>query len=103
MDRLEAELGGGAVCGYLQSCCGDVRPHLVRDGKFVYGDESDVIKLGEQLFASVISVMKAPMQLLPTSAFITRQVSVPLKLAPLPKEEHLSSWLAMSGIVVGSR
>jgi hypothetical protein len=99
MDRLEAELGGGAVCGYLQSCCGDVRPHLVRDGKFVYGDESDVTKLGEQLFASVISVMKAPMQLLPTSAFITRQVSVPLKLAPLPKEEHLRSWLAMSGIM----
>ncbi|MEF3313666.1 hypothetical protein PV433_32770 [Paenibacillus sp. GYB004] len=93
MDRLEAELGGDVICGYLQGCTGDVRPHLVQDGKFVYGGAPEVKRMGDQLFDTIQAVLKGPMRRLPLSLVCTRQASVPLKLQPLPSEDMLRGWL----------
>lgn len=60
-ELVERELGGGTVAAYLQGCCGDVRPALVRDGAFYRGSDADVRSLGGRLASVVLSVLDGPM------------------------------------------
>lgn len=85
MEQLERELETGTdspvVAGFLQGCCGDIRPNLSANGKFYRGDQKDVGRLGELLAASVRQVMDKPMQPLkdiPISG-TKREISLPLQ------------------------
>ncbi|MGD6831824.1 neutral/alkaline non-lysosomal ceramidase N-terminal domain-containing protein [Sutcliffiella halmapala] len=48
---------GKAVIGFLQGCCGEVRPALIKDNEFYRGDTSDMEQLGAQLAASVLQAL----------------------------------------------
>ncbi|MGD6856610.1 neutral/alkaline non-lysosomal ceramidase N-terminal domain-containing protein [Bacillus infantis] len=47
-----------AVIGFLQGCCGEVRPALVKDKEFYRGDTSDMERLGAQLAAPVLQALR---------------------------------------------
>lgn len=79
-DSLERRLGEGAVVLYLQGCCGDVRPALVRNGEFFRGDAGDVDRLGETLAGEVTSVLEGTMAALPPIRLAARSARVPLPL-----------------------
>ena len=86
-DSLERRLGEGAVVLYLQGCCGDVRPALVRNGEFFRGDAGDVDRLGETLAGEVTSVLEGPMTALPPIRLAARSARVPLPLQKTSGEE----------------
>jgi len=46
-----------AVIGFLQGCCGDVRPALIKDHTFFRGSLQDMEALGNQLAEDIISGM----------------------------------------------
>ena len=80
MEELDRRLGAGTSC-FLQGCCGDVRPALVRDGQFYRGDDGDVQRFGERLAAAVQAILDGSMQQLPPSAVVgaIRSVELPLE------------------------
>jgi hypothetical protein len=62
MTAIERGLGNDVTAAYLQGCCGDVRPALIRDGEFYRGDANDVLRLGEELAGVVSGVLSGPME-----------------------------------------
>ncbi|WP_449537978.1 neutral/alkaline non-lysosomal ceramidase N-terminal domain-containing protein [Ferdinandcohnia sp. Marseille-Q9671] len=44
-----------AVIGFLQGCCGDIRPALIKDNEFYRGTLLDMEKVGEKLAQDIIS------------------------------------------------
>lgn len=58
-EQLETELGGQATVAYLQGCCGDIRPALVRDGNFYRGGDREVRKFGEALAEETLRVLRS--------------------------------------------
>jgi 6-phosphogluconolactonase/glucosamine-6-phosphate isomerase/deaminase len=81
MEKVEEELGGNAVASFLQGCCGDIRPILVRGESFYRGSAEDVCSFGETLSAEVIRILQQPM--LPLTPCLLqgfqRIVSLPLQ------------------------
>jgi hypothetical protein len=61
MTAVEEFLGPDTAAGFLQGCCGDVRPALIRDGEFFRGDHIDVKRLGSELSTVVIDALSRPM------------------------------------------
>lgn len=59
---LERELGGNAVALFMQGCCGDIRPALVRDGHFYAGTDEDARQLGGMLADAVSVVLAGSME-----------------------------------------
>ena len=99
MELVEGEQGGGVVAAYLQGCCGDVRPTLVRDGRFYRGGDAEVRTLGERLGAEALSVMERPMRRLFPSLLSGRQTTIPLPLQSLPGKAELEASSRRSGVV----
>jgi 6-phosphogluconolactonase/glucosamine-6-phosphate isomerase/deaminase len=99
MELVEGELGGGAVAAYLQGCCGDVRPALVRNGQFYWGGDAEVRKLGERLGTEALSVMQRPMRRLSPSLLSGRQTTIPLPLQELPDRAGLEASSRRSDVV----
>jgi 6-phosphogluconolactonase/glucosamine-6-phosphate isomerase/deaminase len=99
MELVEDELGGGVVAAYLQGCCGDVRPALVRDGRFYRGGDAEVRALGERLGAEALSVMERPMRRLFPYVLNGRQSTIPLPLQGLPNKAELEVSSRRSGVV----
>jgi hypothetical protein len=62
MTTIEQELGHGVTAAYLQGCCGDIRPALIRDEQFYRGDAEDVSRLGAVLSTVVASVLNGAME-----------------------------------------
>jgi hypothetical protein len=59
MTRLESERG--VTAGFLQGCCGDIRPALIREGEFYRGGQADVRELGDVLAGAVLSRLSEPL------------------------------------------
>lgn len=49
----------GTVVGFMQGCCGDVRPALIEGDRFFRGKLEDMEKIGKQLATDVLKVMTA--------------------------------------------
>jgi 6-phosphogluconolactonase/glucosamine-6-phosphate isomerase/deaminase len=99
MELVEGELGGGVVAAYLQGCSGDIRPALVRDGRFYRGDGTEVRTLGERLGVETLSVMERPMRRLFPTLLSGRQTTIPLPLQGLPDQAELEASSRQSGVV----
>lgn len=78
MSTLESSLGQGSVAGYLQGCCGDIRPALICDGEFFRGETADVHQLASVLSNSVLNTLSGPMELCQTVPFRLERLVVPL-------------------------
>lgn len=88
MDRLEEQLGGQGVSLFLQGCCGDVRPAVIRDGRYIRGSDADVRTFAMQLSDEVMRVIGSPMQRVSSIAFAFRRriVELPYRSFPSPQE-----------------
>lgn len=99
MELVEGELDGGAVSAYLQGCCGDVRPALVRDGGFYRGSDAEVRELGGRLAAEVLSIVEGPMREFASGLLGGKEATVSLPLQKLPDGAELKEKSRRSGVV----
>jgi hypothetical protein len=97
MELIERSLGGEAVAGYLQGCCGDIRPNLVRNDDFFRGSDADVRVLGTELAEVVLDVLKRPMRALKAASLISKRLHVPLRYRKLPDLDELNERSAGTG------
>jgi hypothetical protein len=89
MELIENGLGPDAVAAFLQGCCGDVRPALVREGQFYRGSEKEVRQLGCTLAKEVMRVLHQPMESLVSCNLTGKTVSIPLPFQELPTMAEL--------------
>ncbi len=98
MEMLEQRLGAGVTSFYLQGCCGDVRPMLVRDGEFYRGDDTDVVRLGEQLAIAIERVLDHGMRKIVPCSLFSRSLTVELPLQQMPSISQLRESLQEEGV-----
>lgn len=91
MTALEAALGGGAVAAYLQGCCGDINPALIRDGALVRGHEAEIRAFGGALATAVTAVLEGPLDPLPPGPLRSRRLTVDLPLQAPPDAADLAA------------
>jgi 6-phosphogluconolactonase/glucosamine-6-phosphate isomerase/deaminase len=89
MRRVEDELGDGVLAAYLQGCCGDIRPALIREGEFYRGSDAEVRELGDALAGEVLDVMDFPMRLLSDGDLVGLSSRVMLPFQRLPRLDNL--------------
>ncbi|RJE90909.1 hypothetical protein D3P07_02160 [Paenibacillus sp. 1011MAR3C5] len=80
MALVEQHLGADTMAFYLQGCCGDVRPRLVKDGEFYRGGNEEVIRFGTELADQVMSVLHRPMRCIRPGMIGSRTATVELPL-----------------------
>jgi len=56
MDMLEEKTKAG--CLFLQGFCGDVRPKLVKEGRFAAGTSADISRLGKKLYLALLKARR---------------------------------------------
>lgn len=98
MERVEEALGGGAIASFLQGCCGDIRPDMVRDGEFYRGDHDDVRRLGGRLADVVLNVLDRPMEVLRPCPIGSLAEKVMLPFGELPNAGQLLAGSAETGM-----
>jgi hypothetical protein len=79
MSALEVSVGKGCVAAYLQGCCGDIRPALIRSNQFYRGGDADVYRLGRELAAAVDTVLAGPMERCPNGSLAAQNITVDLE------------------------
>lgn len=97
MDLVEADLGEGAVSVFLQGCCGDIRPALVRDGSFYRGTQEDVDRLAGELATAVRAASEGQQTPLADTPLEGRLEVVELPYAPLPETAALEALAKQDG------
>lgn len=99
MERLETEICPGSVALFLQGCCGDVRPGLVKDDEFYRGSDGDVVRLGGILCEDVAKVLdRGGMKVLERCHISSRSNVVALPFAELPDLSRLHQSLQEEGV-----
>jgi hypothetical protein len=76
--EIESELGNDVIVGYLQGCCGDIRPALTRDDQFYRGGAQDVRRMGAKLKEAVASGLKGTMEPCEPCNGSTSEMALPL-------------------------
>lgn len=98
MEIVERAIGEGAAASFLQGCCGDIRPALIRDAQFYRGDTTDIVELGRTLADEVIHVLQSPMEVLPCSSIRSERLTIALPFQRMPGIEDLQNEAARGGI-----
>jgi hypothetical protein len=78
MAEIERQTNDDIVAAYLQGCCGDIRPALIRDDQFYRGEAGDVRRLAAELADTISSVLDGPMGACEPSSCSAFDVVVPL-------------------------
>lgn len=91
MRLIEQELGPGTVAAFLQGCCGDIRPALVREDAFYRGTDDDVRVLGARLAAEVSAVLRRPMEQLQPCRIQAERSTVDLPFQRVPSLAELEA------------
>ncbi|GIP34966.1 neutral/alkaline non-lysosomal ceramidase N-terminal domain-containing protein [Paenibacillus sp. J2TS4] len=99
MEQLEQASGGQTVAVYLQGCCGDVGPNLIRDGNFYFGSDRDVCSFAAKLAEAVLSVTEQPMKPLSPLPLQVRSETLPLPLSKLPSRSELNKLKSREEII----
>ncbi|MFC3798248.1 hypothetical protein [Cohnella sp. GCM10012308] len=99
MERVEAALDGGAIASFLQGCCGDIRPKLIRDGEFYRGGIDDVRLAGDRLADVVLGILNRPMEALPDSPLVSGSADTTLPFARLPDTGELVAGSDRPGMI----
>ncbi|HEY6739669.1 MAG TPA: hypothetical protein VI076_12560 [Actinopolymorphaceae bacterium] len=81
-EHVADEVGADVTIGFLQGCCGDVNPALIRDEEFYRGGDEEIDRLGGRLADAVLEVLGAPMAPLSVPVVMARtgEVSLPLQV-----------------------
>jgi hypothetical protein len=101
MTAIEGRFGNDVIAGYLQGCCGDIRPALIREDEFYRGDIADVQRLGAELSQVVSHVLAGPMQPCATGACSSAPLTVPLFFEEISAAGAASVPLEMMKIMLG--
>ncbi|MFC5648187.1 neutral/alkaline non-lysosomal ceramidase N-terminal domain-containing protein [Paenibacillus solisilvae] len=96
MEYVEKSLGGSAISGYMQGCCGDINP--VYNGEFCFGEAEEVNRLGRLLAEEVIGVLSRPMEGLVPCEISVQSKMIPLPLQPLPDLSCLEAKKALTDV-----
>jgi hypothetical protein len=99
MEHVEKAIGGGAIASYVQGCCGDIRPALIKDDAFFRGDDSDVLRLGKQLSDVVLHVLGMPMEELSPGLISSSSAEVMLPFEHVPSDEQLQAGSLEQGLI----
>jgi hypothetical protein len=91
MDLIEERLEADAVSMFLQGCCGDIRPGIIREGHYVHGSESDVLRLAGLLAEEVTAVLERPLSSVKPSHLISRSQQVELPFRTVPSMDELEA------------
>jgi hypothetical protein len=97
MQRLE-DIEGLEVAMYLQGCCGDIRPSLIRDDSFYRGGDAEVCTLGADLSQQVLSVLRSTLQPCRPGFYTANRTHVSLDFHRLPTDAELHSYQCRPGI-----
>ncbi len=97
MEQLEET--AGVVALFLQGCSGDVRPGLIRDGKYYYGSDEDVCRLAGELADETRAVLARPMRELATTGIHVRRLEVELPFGEVPTVAELEAWCDDPGLL----
>ncbi|GAA3402047.1 hypothetical protein ACFFNY_35315 [Paenibacillus hodogayensis] len=89
VEQVEAALGHDATVFYLQGCCGDIRPAVVRDGRYYAGSNLEVSRYGCELAATVLGVLVSRMEPLRFVPFECRSAQVRLPFLSQPSADEL--------------
>jgi Neutral/alkaline non-lysosomal ceramidase. len=98
MEAVESAFPHPVVASFLQGCCGDVRPALVREGQFVSGTREDVDTLGRTLADEVLRVLNGPMDVLSPSLGEMKRVEIELPVGQVPDEQELKAAASKEGV-----
>ena len=76
----------GCVAMFLNGCSGDVRPAIVKNGKFTGGTFEDIERMGKALANAAANAIELPQKIAkPTLAGALAQVSLPFTKRLIPK------------------
>ena len=89
-ESLERELGEGAVCAFLQGCCGDINIYKALAGPELTNDRDIIRHFGNCLAQSVRDVLGGPMTGRKPVPLAGVSETIKLPLQPLPDMEQLS-------------
>jgi len=89
---------GGAPASFLQGCCGDIRPALVRDDEFYRGTIEDVSAYGRMLADEVVRVLEGPMEELAPLPVASGRRTARLPFRHVPDAERLREASAAEGV-----
>lgn len=94
MDLLEPELGEGSVALFLQGHCGDIRPALVKDGRFFRGTQEDIDRFAAEFATSVRGALDGEQTPLSEGPIEGRREVVELPFSRLPEQRELEEHVA---------
>lgn len=89
MALLDQTWGLGSSC-FLQGCCGDIRPRLLRDDQFYSGTEADIERLGAHLADAVEQILSTEMTPLRFAPLAGWSADVELAFREVPSDDQLS-------------
>jgi hypothetical protein len=90
MEMLEQELGDGAVCLFMQGCCGDINIYKESAPPELAGNDEAIIRyFGEKLSQCASAVLSGAMQTLAPTELKGRADTLSLELKPLETKEEL--------------
>lgn len=98
MHILENYYGGGCISGFLQGCCGDVRPALIKDDQFYRGGQEEIEQFGTMLAQECINVVSAPMEALQPVPIVSDSAYVSLPFQQLPTAAEIEETRLVPGI-----
>lgn len=98
LEIVEEAWGGAAVGAFLQGCCGDIRPNLVKDGQFIRGHRDEVRLFGRQLAEEVVRIGESPLEKLAPTGLPFRTASVELPFQRVPGLQELEEKKGRPGI-----
>jgi hypothetical protein len=99
MRRLEGALGDGVVAAYLQGCCGDINPAVIRNGEFYRGGAAEIQAFGDSLAGAALEALSRPMTRLSPALLDIRRATVELPLQELPAREKLEALRGTPGVM----
>lgn len=98
MAKVERKLGARAVAAYLQGCCGDIAPNVVKDGAFFDGQAEMIDKLGSLLADETIRILRQAMKPLEADTLQVHSITVELPLQKLPTLRELQLNMHKPGV-----
>lgn len=96
-EQVAGKLGADTMASFLQGCCGDIRPAMIRDGCFYRGDHSDVERLAAEFSGMVMDILSRPMETMASSGIFSLKKTVMLPLSRIPDMAELNAMTTEPG------
>jgi hypothetical protein len=96
-EKIADRLGSDTMVSFLQGCCGDIRPALIRNGQFYRGDHRDVERFANELSGIVMNILACPMETMVSSGVFALKKTFMLPVSRVPDIMELEKMQVESG------